>query len=248
MASWGYSVVGGTCYTYGVQLDTKYDFRSEIPPGRDADVWSVTLQRYHQMLWSKPLPSGDIFRLITHGYPGRYYLVYDSLSGPLELSSDAITTRLRPSPVAKNLPEAEQPPEPTYTVGRALLFPRVQRDRKQTINQRRGTHHAIRDRFDLTLECIRRHYAGQSSPLDDLLDRYADFFELFSTYRGYVDFFLLQDLVEPDYTVRFMHQFAEFATPALPATAEDYLRYISASNAFHAARNTRIIAWVAGES
>ncbi|WP_113903400.1 DUF6994 family protein [Brevibacterium celere] len=38
-----------------------------------------------------------------------------------------------------------------------------------TINGARGLHPRIVDRFDLTLECIRRHYRGEPSPLADLV-------------------------------------------------------------------------------
>ena len=63
---------------------------------------------------------------------------------------------------------------------------------------------SIRDRFDLTLECIRRHYFSERSPLSDVLARYEDFLCLFGSFKGYVEFFLLQDLVSPDYSaVRF---------------------------------------------
>jgi len=105
----------------------------------------------------------------------------------------------------------------------------------------------IKDRFDLTLECIRCHYAGELSPLHELLFRHADFFELFDDFRGYVDFFLLQDLVSPDYEVQFFHPFAKFTTPAVPATKETYLAYLSNSNSFIMARNARVAAWVAAE-
>ena len=45
---------------------------------------------------------------------------------------------------------------------------------------------SIRDRFDLTLECIRRHYLDEPSPLSATLARYADFFGLFGDFAGYV--------------------------------------------------------------
>jgi hypothetical protein len=60
-----------------------------------------------------------------------------------------------------------------------------------TINGARGFHPKIKDRFDLTVECIRRHYVDDPSPLSDTLARYEDFFGLFGDFRGYVDFFLL---------------------------------------------------------
>lgn len=31
-------------------IDTTFDFRSETPPGKDADSHSPTLRRYHQLL------------------------------------------------------------------------------------------------------------------------------------------------------------------------------------------------------
>ena len=62
-----------------------------------------------------------------------------------------------------------------------------------TINGARGVNGKIKDRFDLTLECIRRHYTSEKSPLSDTLQRYSPFFNLFENFQGYVDFFLLQD-------------------------------------------------------
>jgi hypothetical protein len=41
-----------------------------------------------------------------------------------------------------------------------------------TINKARGTNRKIEDRFDLTLEYIRRHYAGADRPLAGVLSRY----------------------------------------------------------------------------
>ena len=77
-------------------------------------------------------------------------------------------------------------------------------DRKWTINQARGCLRRISDRLDLTLECIRRHYLGLDDPsrLGETLKLYSDFFALFESFRGYVDFFLLQDLVTDDYSAR----------------------------------------------
>jgi hypothetical protein len=66
-----------------------------------------------------------------------------------------------------------------YTIGDMIVFPGNKVDNKMTINGARGCHPRIKDRFDLTLECIRRHYSGERSPLSDTLARHADFFELF---------------------------------------------------------------------
>ena len=85
----------------------------------------------------------------------------------------------------------------------------------------------IKDRFDLTLECIRRHYACGQSPLSEVLARYDKFFRLFESFQGYVEFFLLQDLVRADYSaVRFSAPFNDFAgVPLSPDDPPGYLEY-----------------------
>ena len=69
------------------------------------------------------------------------------------------------------------------TIGAYIIFPSYRVDRKNTINGARGMSAKIADRFDLTLECIRRHYAGEESPLSDVFERYGDFFELFVDFK-----------------------------------------------------------------
>ena len=44
-------------------MDANFDFRSDTPPGKDPDKYSATLRSYHKQLWSKPLPSGEMFDL-----------------------------------------------------------------------------------------------------------------------------------------------------------------------------------------
>ncbi|MBT8163802.1 MULTISPECIES: hypothetical protein [Arthrobacter] len=221
-------------------VDTSFDFNSDTPAGKDPDSFSPTLRRYHQLLWSKELPNGAAFDLAPEG---RQYMVHRSPVGVFHLASDTITTRLRKRAwaVVREIPENDLPEYSGYTVGSTLVFPGNVVGGKQTINGARGFHAKIADRFDLTLECIRRHYLGQPNPLADTLRRYADFFALFGDFGGYVKFFLLQDLMEDDgQTIRFFHPFADFSTPAVPRTAEEYLNYLQASNTFIRARNRRI--------
>jgi hypothetical protein len=115
--------------------------------------------------------------------------------------------------------------------------------RKMTINGARGFHPRIKDRFDLTVECIRRHYRKEDSPLSDTLARYADFFALFGDFRGYVEFFLLQDLVTEDFSaVKFFTPFDDFIPWPLPQTTEAYRAYKQHALDFIGARNRRILA------
>ena len=59
-------------------------------------------------------------------------------------------------------------------------------DGKPTINGARGLSWKIKDRSDLTLECIRRHYADEESPLSSVLGRYRNYFDLFGSFDAYV--------------------------------------------------------------
>ena len=105
---------------------------------------------------------------------------------------------------------------------------------------------AIADRFDLTLECIRLHYLGETSPLAEVLIRYGEFFALFDDFNGYTDFFLLQDLVSDDSpAVKFLIPFADFGTSPLPPTIEAYQGYRRNAMGFVEARNRRMAEYVA---
>lgn len=67
------------------------------------------------------------------------------------------------------------------------------------------------------------HYRGETSPLGTTLACYADFLALFDDFGGYVEFFLLQELVTADgATVRFFMPFDNFNSPARPRDAEIY--------------------------
>jgi hypothetical protein len=81
---------------------------------------------------------------------------------------------------------------------------------------------------------------GQTSPLADVLSRYSEFFALYGDFRGYVDFFLLQDLTTRDYSVKFFLPFENFTTPAVPLNVAQYTEYRQRSINFVQARNQRI--------
>ena len=115
-----------------------------------------------------------------------------------------------------------------YTMGSMIIFPSNRVEGKSTINSARGFHPLIRDRIDLTLECIRRFYLNETSPLSDTLGRYKSFFELFDNFQGYIEFFLFQDLVANDFsTIKFFIPFDNFKTPVIPKTLGAYLAYKS---------------------
>jgi hypothetical protein len=227
-------------------IDVAFDFRSDTPPGRDPDAFSPTLRKYHQLLWSKPLPSGALFDLDIATPP---YLHHLSELGEFWLSSDAAIpswsrwTKKTIANIIDQIPEVEREEfiRITYTIGGMTVFPANKVDGRPTINGARGFNQRIADRFDLTVECIRRHYLGEPSPLGDTLARYADFFALFGNFAGYVDFFHLQDLVdEPTAMVRFFTPFEDFAASPLPGTLGAYFEYRQRAIEFVQSRNRRI--------
>jgi len=129
------------------------------------------------------------------------------------------------------------------TIGGYIVFPANRVDGRATINAARGMHPRIGDRIDLTLECIRRHYDNEPSPLAEVLARYASFFALFESFEGYADFFLLQDILSADRgAVRFFLPFSNFRSRPLPADADEYRVYIGEVSSFLMARNRRIAA------
>ena len=229
-------------------LNTTFDFRCDATTD-DPDRSSPTLRRYHQMLWSKPLPRGTVFHLDTTT-PGTY-LHHLSDLGEFFLSSDSVIATYdyyrSTADLIRRIPstDVESFVALGYTIGGMLIFPGNMIDGKPTINMARGTTRAIADRMDLTLECIRRYYAGDTAtPLGDTLARYAEFFGLFDDFAGYVDFFLLQDLMTDDRgAVRFFLPFDGFVGSGIPGDAENYTRFRDASMQFVDARNTRIQQW-----
>jgi len=226
------------------EIDTKFDFR-EDSQGKDPDSYSPTLRQYHRLLWSKPLPDGRLFDLVDTS-PG-IYLHHLSDIGEFRLSSDSVIPSFwKPRSVAdaiSQLPAGRLAHfrYMSYTIGGMMVFPSNKVDGKMTINGARGCHPRIKDRFDLTVECIRRHYQGGDSPLAPVLERYSEFFALFQSFEGYVDFFMLQDLVSDSYTsIRFHAPFTGFDESPLPGGLVEYTSYLDRTEQFVRDRNRRI--------
>ena len=228
-------------------FDVDYDHRLDSK-GKDPDTHSPTLKLQHQLLWSKSLPNGVPFDLQYE--PGKY-LMHNSGLETFHLSSDSISHSLRKQkrmqPLISQIPsrELDDFQSAGSVIGARILFPGNRIDNRFTINQARGTHPRINDRFDLTLECIRLHYLGISSPLESVLNRYRDFFQLFRDFAGYVDFFFLQDLVSSDYSevLYFIPHDPFFKMSPKPASVEAYMQYKANTISFIQARNDRIREW-----
>jgi hypothetical protein len=224
-------------------IDPTFDFYTDSK-GKDPDSHSPTLKRYHKLLWSKSLPNGEMFELRDD--KAGTYLYHKSKLGEFFLGSDAITHSYkhhkRKRWITQQVPEAVNKVFSLgSTIGAYIIFPNNKVDNKQTINGARGCNNKIDDRFDLTLECIRRFYLGLTSPLYDVFLRYKEFFNLFEDFPGYVDFFLLQDLVTEKYAeVKFYLPFDNFMSAPKFQSVEDYLIYKKSVIDFITKRNRRI--------
>ncbi|MBE6528826.1 MAG: hypothetical protein E7Z64_06705 [Thermoplasmata archaeon] len=240
-----------------MQIDTSFDFTTDTIHfwdgfwehkdglgycGNDPDSHSATLRRYHSILWSKVLPNGQMLELKEWYLPD--YLRW----GEHRFASDSITTGFRYAKcrelidsVAASMDDyrswMESVIRRTYTIGGSIIFPK----HPQSINQMRGGSTRICDRWDLTLECIRRYYEGLDSPLRDALEKDRWFFDLFVDFKRYVDFFLLQDCVESDYSeVKMWLDTKLWEANPLPKNVDEYLHWIDCSLDFVEKRNRRI--------
>jgi hypothetical protein len=223
-------------------IDTSFNFHSDAKGG-DPDSKSPTLRRYHRLLWNKPLPNGSKFELVES--KSGVYLYHKTEVDEFFMGSDAITHSYKKHKrkqwlITQILDEAEELFNAGSSIGSYIIFPNNSIDRNNSINQARGVNSLIDDRFDLTLECIRLMYLGQTSPLYDTLIRYKSFFNLFVDFIGYVRFFLLDDLIDENQKVKFYLPFDNFNTrPKFTSTA-DYIIYKKGVLEFIAGRKLRI--------
>ena len=208
----------------------------------DPDSKSAKLKYYHSVIWSKTLPNGQKMELKTGS--GSKYLTWNNYV----FASDSIIASFRYEKyrymikrVIDSLADyksfMEYYTRKSYTIGGSIIFPKM----VGSINQKRGWNPFIRDRFDLTLECIRRYYLGEKSPMYETLVKNKNFFDLFINFKGYVDYFYLQDLVSEDYSnVKFWIETNVFEMNPFPKSVEEYLLWISNQLKFVEKRNKRI--------
>ena len=70
------------------------------------------------------------------------------------------------------------------------------------------------------------------------------FFDLFADFKGYVDFFFLQDAVKDDYSdVKIWCGNTDFRESGLPKSVEEYFQFIDGEFDFLEKRNDRIRKW-----
>ena len=208
----------------------------------DPDSSSLTLQEYHKQLWSKELPNGQ--QMILEKGSGSNYLTWNDF----RFGSDSIIVSFRYKRYQHIINQVkdkvgdykvyyEDLIRKSYTIGGMIIFPK----HHDSINQNRGTNKLVSDRWDLTMECIRKYYLGEENPLMPILRSDKAFFDLFVDFKGYVNFFFLQDCVNADYSkVNIWDGKGDFSEDGLPKTLDDYLSFIDKEVEFLNKRNKRI--------
>lgn len=253
-------------------FDPTYDWTldPEVGVDGDPDKSSLRMRHYHQHLWSqRPMAGGAGERGLRLG--GAEYGLLDSALGDdffgngegLYLASDraiatwwnwsteaSIQALLADSGLRTRVLQANRVLD---NMGGIVMWPR-RAINGPSINQARGFDRkaTIADRLDLTLECVRRYYGGvlddMSNPLGADFLRYQRFFELFGDFEGFVDFWLLQDLVTDDGegvllflgTESGAYDFA--ASSPFPASVTEYDEYLNNAQVFVLERNARLSA------
>jgi hypothetical protein len=231
-----------------MEIDTSFDFKSDSN-GKDPDAYSPTLRSYHCHLWSKELPNGEQLQIEDIGSK----LVFRFNMQTIKLGSDSISNSYIGTKKIAHLTgeisqsEFEEFRDKGSTIGGYIIFPSAREFGRMSINGARGFNRDIGDRFDLTLECIRLHYLKLENPLEVTFNLPTNkfFFSLFKNFRGYIEFFLLQDLVDSNFEkVRFFTDTRiPFTSSPIPASAPEYREYKKASLKFVAMRNQRILEW-----
>lgn len=226
-------------------IDITFDVQTDSH-GKDPDGYSLTLKTYHQLLWSKTLPNGQEMQLVIDKGCLRW--------GNMWLGCDSITASFLhyrfplKQYVEQNIPKFSEFKRDywhkTYTIGGSIIFPMV----RWSMNQARGCSVKVCDRWDLTLECIRRFYSGESSPLDRALEKSGEFFKLFVDFKGYVDFFFLQDCVDEMYNVKFWLKTPLFESMPMPKNMEEYMEWIQSQLDFVNKRGQRIFQYCNNQS
>lgn len=239
-----------------MSINIKFNFQDELNregrSTRDIDTYSRKLHQYHYCLWKKELPYNKGFFGIekSKSKNGPFKFIFNDVI----YTSDTIFHTFRKfkrksiqtlinTIKAKNPSYIENFHQSGITIASYIVFPGQKRNGKQTINQSRGFNSQLNDRFDLALECIRLFYLGKyDTPLGETLLVYKDFFELFTNFKGYIDFFLLNDLVTQDYqSIQFWLPFESFdINSSLPKNEKEYELYRSNLINFVTKRNQRI--------
>ena len=189
---------------YSVYYNSKYPDKRSLP---DPDACSERLYEFHGVLWEKQRKQTEFLNLNIPQIVICQKSIWFKLNNKnIALGSDSIMN-IYWHRTSGNMPEIMKKISQTKsnykefikeylkkanTIGGFVLFTR----HNNSINQQRGKR-PIDDRFDLTLECIRRayqyrdFYREDNNPLFGLSEEDKKFFRMFGSFENYAKFFCL---------------------------------------------------------
>lgn len=176
---------------------------------------------------------------------------YLYLDEGMRFGCDSIANVMTPQnePISRYLSSSELKRYYTIinSIGGKIIFPK----HKKSINQYRGAQWKkyIGDRFDYTLECIRRYFDDPSEkygwyPLKDEIKNDGKFFSKFSSFSEYIKFFFLEDIVDKNENIKFFlgeNSDIDFnITQAIPSDLDKWRLLYNKTIEFAEARTMRI--------
>jgi len=230
-----------------MKIDIQFEINTNVIQHKDPDSYSKILYDYHYILWHNKEIKTDVYFKLLKQDKTPYKFMYYINDTVYTLSSDAMIhtylkwkslNHLNLSYTSELIKEFRHL---SLTIGGYIIFPSNKINNKPTINASRGMNPYIKDRFDLTLECIRRWYLNQESPLFEVINRYKDFFNAFETFKNYVRFFYLEPLINKDETIQFWLPINDFdSKEVIPKDLDMYKMYMENVKKFIRERNRLI--------
>ena len=232
-------------------IDVKEVLKDSKGLERDPDKYSNELGKVHCLLWSSKGKLGTIQwncrnRLVSIINGKEYIFTPDSITNSF-CDSGRIAKGIKEKEIISSFGNEvhellQQYNQIDYTIGSSIIFPiTIDGNRiKWTMNIARGLSAKVHDRIDYTLECIKRYYDRNiDNPLQSALEKSDAFFRLFDSFREYVDFFFLNDLVDDNYNVISFTGDIDFQN-SFPYLENQYIKYLSNTILFIQKRNKRI--------
>lgn len=175
----------------------------------DIDSTSQILQKdLCELYKSRTVSSGEQYLNSLATSNNNYYYLYLTKDKNLRFGADSIGYLHYIEDFLKNNNHKKEQKfyvKITNTIGGKIIFPK--NGISNSINIARNRK--LCDRFDLTLECIRRFYYNEESKMTEIFSQGVNkkFFNIFgygeTGFKNYVEFFFLNDLVSKDNQVIF---------------------------------------------
>lgn len=229
-------------------FDRNQNLKAGLSEAQDPADFSAKLAQYQILLYTKPLPSGGFLKLRANKFnqveaelPSGESILLTSMplihQACFEADNHELLSKLPQSQVDIML-------RTLVTSGNYMLIPAQPLNGYRLDDFRKNPR--IGNRIDLYLECVRRQYAGEPSPLDDILNPFKPWFELFLSFKQFVEFFYLGNLYDPKLKkIHFFKTFdPDFPINLDPETGSSSMLVLSHSVIFAGSRGQAQEKWL----